>query len=582
MTIEGLLMVSVPFPSLRFLLPPGHIGPLAAICLAMMIPGGSDARTAWDGADSSLYTVGTIRIIERPVFDESDSSLFTRVSDVSRPAGELARSLGRIANDVHIMTREEIIRQELLFAEGDLFDQRLLDETARHLRRLSIIGDIRITTDTSANRRINVQVLTHDRWSLSPTVSVQAGGGVSGFGLGVRESNFLGSGQRIELGYNRLSDRQHPDGGRAAFTEPRLFGGWWSASTQLAKADELTQASIDLQHPFYADAASWAARAFAGTGRIRIRQYENGIVSRDDYLNQENELVWGAVSSGNETKLQLSGAYYRLRSTSDSMAVRPFDNVDLLIASVSLLGRNYTTGTFIENSGRVEDVPLGYQVGLALGRNLHRADPDAVDYFFRVLGKVSAHYGGGLSGNYGATVTSYLVGGVPNEMTVTGDMLHFWKIEQNQTLFARATTVIGSHWSPSSQVTLGSFSGLRGYRSNEFSGQRMVVFNLEHRIFSLVNVWFLRLGAAFFFDSGTVWNMGDGFGGQKFHSSAGIGVIAESGKNGGSGIFRFDVAYTMEQRRVGLVLSLDHPFRIFSTMEFVPPIPGAENPTRSR
>jgi hemolysin activation/secretion protein len=225
---------------------------------------------------------------------------------------------------------------------------------------------------------------------------------------------------------------------------------------------------------------------------------------------------------------------------------------------------------------------LGYQAGLALGRNLHFSSPGSVDYFVRGFGQMSLGYGGGLSGNYKASVTSYFVGQDPNEMTVSATALHFWRVMPNQTLLGRVTTTIGSHWAPSSQLTLGSFSGLRGYRSNEFAGQRLLVVNLEHRMFSLMSLWFFKLGTSFFFDSGVVWNQGEGFGHQPFHSSVGLGLQIESGKNLGNGIFRFDVAYNMDQRRIALVLSADHIFRAFSNMEFIPPVPGAEQDQRSR
>jgi hypothetical protein len=554
------------------------LGEIAGLTLILVVPGAS----AFSAGDSLAYTVGRVRIEQRQVFDEADTNFFWRVREFSEPIGKLAQSLGGMANDVHMLTREEVIRRELLFQEGAPYDQRLVDESARHLRRLGIIGDVTITSDTLPNSTVDLLVKTHDRWTLNPETSVQTGGGVRGFGIGLREDNLFGMGQKAEIGYNRLSDRAHPDGGQIGFTEPRLFGSWWSASTQLRKADEFSQASVDLGHPFYADAADWAARGFAGIGQLRIRQYQDGDVLRDDYLRQENELVWLATSSGTDTKLQLAAGYYRVRSSSDSMELRPFDNVDLAIASVSLLGRDYYKGSYIENFGRVEDVPVGYQTGLAIGRNLHFSRLGSADYFARLFGQLSATFGGGLSGHYKASVTSYFIGNVPNEMTVSATALHFWRVLPDQTFLSRVTTTVGSHLAPSSQVTLGSFNGLRGYRSNEFAGERVLLVNLEHRIFSLMKIWFFKLGTSFFFDSGVVWNQGEGFGGQKFHSAAGVGLQIESGKNLGNGIFRVDVAYNMDQRRVALVLSSDHLFRAFSNIEFVPPIPGAEQDQRSR
>jgi hypothetical protein len=532
--------------------------------------------------ETHTYAVGKITIEQLQVFDESDSTFLQKVGEFVRPVGEFGQIVRKLANDVHVLTREEVIRRELLFKEGDPYDQRLVDESARHLRKLGFIGDISITADTLPNSTIDVVVKAHDRWTLSPSTSVRAGGGVSGFSVGVREENLFGMGQKAEVGYNRLSDRANPNGGEIGFTEPRSFGSWWSTSAQYRNADELRQASLDIRRPFYADAAEWAARGYASVGRVRIRQYQNGDVARDDYLNQENQLLWLASSSGSDAKLQLAAGYYRLRASSDSMELRPFDNVDLVIGSVSILQREYYKGSYIENFGRAEDVPGGYQVGLALGRNLHFSSLGSVDYFVRAFGQGSLRLGGGLSGNYKASITSYFIGNVPNEMTISATALHYWRLMPNQTLLGRVTTTIGSHWAPSSQLTLGSFSGLRGYKSNEFTGQRLLLVNLEHRMFSMLSLWFFKLGASFFFDSGVAWNQGEGFGGQPFHSAAGVGLQIESGKNLGNGIFRVDVAYNMDQRRIALVLSADHVFRAFSDMEFIPPVPGSEQDQRSR
>ena len=526
--------------------------------------------------DSSGYFVGKILIEQRPVFDENDSTIIGDVEKFSKPVSQLGQTARRVANDIHVQTRDDVIRQELLFKEGDRYDQSLVDESARHLRALRIIGDVRISSDTIPDRTINLTVHTHDRWTLNPSMSAQIGGGVSGFGVGVRDDNLLGSGQKAEIGYNRLSDRVHPDGGQAAYTEPRLFGSWWTTTAQLRKADELSLASVDISRPFFADAAEWAIRGYGGVGRIRIRQYQNGNVLSDGYLHQENELFWVASSTGDFSKLQIAGSYYRLRSTADSMNVRPFDNVDLVIASISLLGRQYTKSRYIENFGRVEDVPLGYEIGLAVGKNLHFSGPGSVDYYVRTFAQAGGNLTEGLSGNYRASLSSYMIGNVPSEMTVSASAIHYWHIFSNQTLLGRVATTIGSHWDPTSQLTLGSFTGLRAYRSYDFEGQRMLVFNLEHRVFSLVNIWFFKLGTSYFFDSGVVWGQGEGLGGQKFHSDAGVGLQIESGKNLGSGIFRIDFAYNLDQRRIALVLSTDQIFRAFSAMEFMPPVPGAE------
>ena len=167
---------------------------------------------AFSGGDSTAHTVGKIIIEQHQVFDEADTTAFREIKDFYRPAGELAQTAGKIANSLHVLTREDVIRRELLFKEGDPYDQRVVDESARHLRNLGFIGNVTITPDTLPDQTVDLLVKTHDRWTLNPSMSVAAGGGVSGFGVGVREDNFLGSGQKAEIGYSRLSDGRTPTG----------------------------------------------------------------------------------------------------------------------------------------------------------------------------------------------------------------------------------------------------------------------------------------------------------------------------------------------------------------------------------
>ena len=52
----------------------------------------------------------------------------------------------RVADRLHIRTREEIIRQELLFAPGDPLDKEAIAQTERNLRALVFLRDARIET----------------------------------------------------------------------------------------------------------------------------------------------------------------------------------------------------------------------------------------------------------------------------------------------------------------------------------------------------------------------------------------------------------------------------------------------------
>jgi hemolysin activation/secretion protein len=119
---------------------------------------------------------------------------------------------------------------------------------------------------------------------------------------------------------------------------------------------------------------------------------------------------------------------------------------------------------------------------------------------------------------------SYLDRRVLHETTISGIALHHWRMSEGQNLTARVAAVIGSRWMPYSKMVLGASTGLRGYRNYAFFGHRMLLVNIEHRVLSLLRIWFLKVGGVLFFDSGAMWDQDQDLARQRFHSSAGLGL----------------------------------------------------------
>src|SRR6185295_5147912 len=71
--------------------------------------------------------------------------------------------LPRLANALHIRTREGVVRREVLLAPGLPFDSARAEETARHLRGLGIFRRVQVDT-VSTDSGLVVRVLTRDAW----------------------------------------------------------------------------------------------------------------------------------------------------------------------------------------------------------------------------------------------------------------------------------------------------------------------------------------------------------------------------------------------------------------------------------
>src|SRR5262245_19707394 len=81
-----------------------------------------------EALQESRATIRSINITVDNVFDPSNP--------------DENKALYRWANKVHVLTREKVIQDMLLFAQGDAFVARLLDESARALRAGGFVGGV--------------------------------------------------------------------------------------------------------------------------------------------------------------------------------------------------------------------------------------------------------------------------------------------------------------------------------------------------------------------------------------------------------------------------------------------------------
>ena len=138
----------------------------------------------------SSTVVGSIRIERQNVFDRSDHQSW----------------FARVANGLHMLTRERVVRRQMLIKTGKPFDSASAAETARNLRRLGIFRDVSVDTITTDSGLI-ARVVTRDSWTTEVYTSLKSGGNQTAWGLGIVERNFLGSQTSVTGRYIRDADR---------------------------------------------------------------------------------------------------------------------------------------------------------------------------------------------------------------------------------------------------------------------------------------------------------------------------------------------------------------------------------------
>ncbi len=140
----------------------------------------------------------------------------------------------RLGNQLHVETKEVVIRRELLFREGEPLDPEALAETERNLRALPFIRRARIETHPAGRgdgRRTGAVV--GDSWSTVPEARLSKVGNKWIWALGASEGNLFGRGKEIEALHTSGLDR---DETYVLFRDPRLFGSRFSVSTYYSSA----------------------------------------------------------------------------------------------------------------------------------------------------------------------------------------------------------------------------------------------------------------------------------------------------------------------------------------------------------
>ncbi len=515
-------------------------------------------RSRTPSAEESSPKIGAIRVVRKEIFDISDSTKL--------------RSVGSLVNAVHFLTREQVIRNELLLREGDVFDPALVEESERNLRRTGIVGDIRVRVDTVNRRTADLYVETHDKWTLSLNVSYKQDGGVRGFSSEVGEDNFLGSAQRFEMEYNYRSDRTDPHGGEVRFHEPKLFNTHWRTTVQFKNSEDLQITTFLLDRPFYAERASWSGGVYLDRGTVRRRLYENKLeVSREDAF-QENQNGWFVGSFGDEIKIRAGASLQRVRTDSPGGLLRRDDNLDLMTFSLGVLQRRWRKETFLNSLVRIEDVPYGWACDLVGGKNMLDSPMGSASYFFQLNAVATTELADRWYVSPRVSYSGYTATGAADETTLQWHLLAHRQLSHAHLLVLSAQSTIGSAWSPGRQLTLGSPTGLRGYPAYFLSGNRTVLMNIEHRMHPDLEWWIFHIGTALFVDCGTAWKEGEDVVRQRFYSSAGFGLRVENAKQQGSGVIRLDVAFNLDRNAFSeIIITSSQLLSAFNALETAPP-----------
>jgi hypothetical protein len=324
--------------------------------------------------------------------------------------------LGRFASmveKIHVRTRPDVIRRELLFSPGDTVDTLSVGESLRRLRRLSFLEYARVEArqcPTSSGESLVLTVVTRDSWTTRPDFRASS----TSPRVGLTERNLMGTGRTVGVD---VASRNGSLGAGVTASDAFGFGTGMTTRAQFHQYSDGSTRSISLSRRQATLTDKWR-----GGLDLYDQQYEPKNALSDNFERAGAELLGGVRLTPRRSARAL---YLLAGAESENTSLLAAQNADVVgpvridrhftgpqigAAVVSAL---YDTLTWLLPGGAVVDIPRTVEgellVGLGRGSVIARdtTGPPEVNH-----SNFMTHYDGWLGREWLPTRRSRIVGDI--------------------------------------------------------------------------------------------------------------------------------------------------------------------------
>ena len=486
--------------------------------------------------------IGEVRIDNRNIFDLADE----------KENGILYRA----ANALHIQTRAAVVRSQLLFKPGERVSVRLIEETERLMRSNRIFYDVSVVPVAYRDGVVDIEVKTRDTWTLEPGVSASRAGGVNNTGWSVRDTNALGTG--VLVGANRSTDADRTTL-QYRVSLPHALDGWTAIDYSHSRLSDGQSNAMSIARPFYALDTRWAAGFSTSTDTRIDSVFSNGAKVAQFRHRQESADAFGGWSAGlvnRWTHRYSAGLSYLKDTYTDEpglTAPKPFPLDQTLVSPFfryEVVHDDYDKVKNRDLIERPEYFAMGTQASVQLGRSLTGLGSTQQLWLY----SASASDGFRLQSNrvlLASASASGQSGYAPLDRQLASGSIRFYDHHRdNRTLtFVSLSGSVVKDPNLANQLVLGGDTGLRGYPRNYQTGERLVLLNVEERVYT---DWYpfrlFRVGGAVFYDWGRAWD-GPGESPSSAHwlRNVGFGLRILSARSSFGNVLHIDFAFPLNR-----------------------------------
>lgn len=427
-------------------------------------------------------------------------------------SGKENRSIFRLANRLHVITRPSVIRSQLQVISGDRYSEQKVHESERLLRQNRYLYDADIRSTAVHDGVVDLKVSTRDNWTLLPTLSISRSGGEDHHRFGIEEQNLLGSGTNIKVEKETEGDRRSTI---FEFSDRNLGRSWVGLDLSYRDGEDGDAQRFRLTRPFYALTTRWAAGVDLHSNDRLDSLYSLGDVSARYHHDEQTASAWFGWSSGLVNKWAKRWSVGYTSADSDFSAVTepnllttaPDDrSLHYSYLRYEAVEDRYDVTRNLNNIGLTEDINLGTHYSATIGYLSRSLGADRNGMMFRTA----------LQKNYGNPSSRLLL--VSLQADGRYESSHFsdarlrWRAEhyerqsERHVFYASLRAEVGHRLSLDNPISLGGKTGLRGYPRSYGNGDASALLTLEQRLYTEWHPFRLfRVGGAAFMDVGRTW-----------------------------------------------------------------------------
>jgi hypothetical protein len=493
--------------------------------------------------EQARATIRSVRVVVDNVFDPSKPDENKR--------------LYRWANNVHVLTRESVIADILLFEVGDVFAGRVLDESARLLRSRDFIADATIEPrdHDAATNSVAIEVRVRDSWSLAFDLSLNRKGGETEWGIGLSDSNLFGTGKTVEIGRESEIDRDQTTLG---YGDGNLFGTRVQLNALLADASDGKRHELRVERPFFALDTRWSVGGTVHDEQRIDTMYDLG-EEIDEFRHEIDRLElkggWSRGLVGERARRWLVGftsEEHRFAPTAgvpQPLLLPPPRKLVYPWLGLEIVEDDFRQMSELNDMGRTEDISLGLNLFVGIGFAERRFDSDRDATIVRLSAAKGWEPGGAgrlLLIEAGGSTRREDVGYRDSQLFFNAS---YYRRNLERHLFSVSLSGLATnHLDPDKQVLLGGDTGLRGYPIRYQAGESRTILNVEQRFFTDWYPWRLfRVGYAVFADVGRVGGRDPrGTPSLGLLYDVGVGLRLSSPRASGRNVVHIDLAFPLK------------------------------------